>query len=108
MCTAPSKKGLTVSCDIFQRVLDVTVNSIYIFCEAVYIPCSDFDPGVIHIPEQVARSSSCEACQGSAFNFFHVEVGHCWGHQLALGTAMLLSVETFTVPEVGGYQTEVK
>ena len=105
-CTV--QEGHTVSSDIFQLKLDVIVNSIYMFCEGVHFPCSNFDPGVVYMPEPVARSISCEVYQGSALNFVHVEVGQYWGHWWAHGTAMHLSVETFTVLEVGGCQTEVQ
>ena len=44
--------------------------------KACHFPCSYFDPGVIHIPEPVAKSSSCEGNQGSALTFFHVKAGH--------------------------------
>ena len=74
-------------------------------CEGFHFPCSDFDPGVVHIPEPVG--SSCEGNQSAALNFFHVEVGHYWGQQWAHGTVRLLSVETFSVLEVGGYQKEI-
>ena len=37
-----------------------------------------FDPGVIHIPENGARSTYCEGDQGSALNLFYVEAGHYW------------------------------
>ena len=77
--------------------LDVIVHYIHVLCEGLHLPCSDFKPGVVDTPEPVARSISCEGNQGSALSFLHVEVGHYWG-----GTAVLLSVETFTVLEVGG------
>ena len=50
------------------------------FCEGFHFVCSDFDPGVIHIPEPVARSSSREVNQGSVRNLLHVEVGHYCEH----------------------------
>ena len=74
------QEGQAVSSDIFPCELDVTVQSIYMFCEGFYFPCSDLDPGVVHIPEPVVKSSSWYGNQGSALNFFHVEIGHYWGH----------------------------
>ena len=79
---------------------------IYMLCEGFHFPSSDCDPGVLYIPEPVASSSSCEGNQGTALNFFHVEVVNYWGHWWAHGTAMPLSVETFTELEAGGRQTE--
>ena len=81
--------------------LDVTVHSIYMFCEGFHVPCSDFDPGVFHIPEPVARRGFCEGHQGSALNFFHVEVGHYWGHQWAHGAQRLQETE----PSPAAYDT---
>ena len=69
-------EGQAVSSDIFLRELDVIVHSIYIFCEGFHFPCSDVDPGFIHISEPVAGTSSFEGNQGSALSFLHVEVGH--------------------------------
>ena len=69
------------------------------------LPCSDFDWGVVHIPEPVARSSSSEVKQSPSLNVFHVVVGYIWQ---AHATAVLLSAETFSVLELGGCQTEVK
>ena len=60
------------------------------FCEGFHFVCSDFDPGVIHIPEPVARSSSREVNQGSVRNLLHVEVGHYCEHLWAHATAELL------------------
>ena len=48
------------------------------FCDGFYFPCSDFDPGVNHIPEPVAKSSSSEGNQSAALNlsYRYLEVGH--------------------------------
>ena len=56
------------------------------FCEGFCFPWSDFDPDVVHIPEPVARRSSCEGNQGFALNFF---VTSCNGLPL-LGTSLSL------------------
>ena len=45
---------------------------ISIFYEGLHFLCSDSDPGVVHIPEPVPESSSCEGNQGSALNLFYV------------------------------------
>ena len=57
-CTV--QEGQTVSSDIFPCELDVIIHNIHMLCEGFDSSCSDFDPGVIHIPEPVARSSSGE------------------------------------------------
>ena len=38
---------------------DIIVNSLNVFCEGFRFPWSDFDPGVVHIPEPMAWSCSC-------------------------------------------------
>ena len=48
------------------------VQSIYMFCKGFHLPCSDFDPGVVHKPEPVVPSHSCEGNQV-------FEVGYYWG-----------------------------
>ena len=48
------QEGHNVSSDIFLCELDVTVHGIYMFSEGFHFPCSDFDPGVIHVSEPVA------------------------------------------------------
>lgn len=50
--------------------LVVIVHSIYMFSEGLQFPCSDFHPGVVQIPQPVAKSRSCEGNKGSALNFY--------------------------------------
>ena len=69
----------TFSSDIFLCELDVIVHSIYMICEGLHFPCF---PGVVYIPEPVARSSTCEGNQDSTLHFLHVEVGRYLGHQV--------------------------
>ena len=54
----------------------------YMFFKSFHFPCSDFDPGVVHIPEPVTRNNSYEGNQGSAHNVFQAD---CWS---LLGTAV--------------------
>ena len=108
-CTV--QEGQTVSSDIVPCEPDVIVHSIYIFCvhsiymfcEGLHFPCLDFDPGVFHITEPLARSRSCEGNQGFSLNVFHIEVGHYWEHWWAHETAMLLSIRTSTLLKLGGH-----
>ena len=75
VCTVQSKRGRP------SLLTSPPVNLIIcpqLFCEGFHFPGSDCDPGVVHIPEPVARRSFCEGDQGSALKFFQVEVGHYW------------------------------
>ena len=91
-CTV--QEAQTVSSDISPCELNFIVHSNYMFCEGFNFPCSDFHQGVV--------PSSHEGNEGSVLDFFHVEVGHYCGHRWADSPALLLSVESFTVMEVGG------
>ena len=44
-----------MSSDIFPCELDDTVNCICMLGECLHFPCSEFDPGVVHIPEPVVQ-----------------------------------------------------
>lgn len=103
------QEGQTSSTNIFSCELDVTVHSIDMICEGFHFLYFNFDPGVIYVPEPAAGSSSCEGAQSSASSSpLHVEIGHNKGNSWTHSTAVLLSVKTLSVFEIGGSQAEVR